>query len=193
MADGAASVPLLLGAGLLVGAACEAAVGFVAIRIDEDAETSAVLAGPARRLVIVLALALAASLLAEQLAVDEGVADLVGVGITTNWGTLRWARNLVVLTAALLWRAHEAIIAQRSTPLSIAISFLHREYQPHMWWWELVEMVRRLLLIGLMQIMVDSGSALQIILGTVFSVVFLLDGEYVKIENEFVNYSQIRS
>ena len=100
MADGAASVPLLLGAGLLVGAVYEAAVGFVTIRIDEDAETSAVLAEPAKRLVIVLALALAASLLAEQLAVDEGVADLVGVGITTNWGTLRWARNLVVLTAA---------------------------------------------------------------------------------------------
>ena len=97
---GGASVPVLLGAGLLVGAACEAAVGFVARRIDEDAETSAVLAGPAKRLVIVLALAVAASFFAEQLAVDEGAAaDLVGVNIT--WGTLRWARNLVVLTAAL--------------------------------------------------------------------------------------------
>ena len=114
MADGAASVPLLLGAGLLVGVVYEAAAGFVARRIDEDAETSAVLAGPAKRLVIVLALALAASLLAEQLAVDEGVADLVGVGITTNWGTLRWARNLVVLTAAL----HSVVCALQVTWLT---------------------------------------------------------------------------
>ena len=73
-----------------------------------------------------------------------------------------------------LCRAREAIVARRATPLSVAISFLHREYEPHMWWWELVEMLRRLLLVGLMQIVVASGSALQIILGTVFSVVFLL-------------------
>ena len=41
-----------------------------------------------------------------------------------------------------------------------------------MYWWELVEMLRRLVLVGLMVLM--SGSMLQIILGTLFSAIFLL-------------------
>ena len=101
--------------------------------------------------------------------------------------------GLLVLTAMLLIRAREAVVARRPTPLSSAISFLHREYEPHMWWWELIEMLRRLLLVGLMQIMVESGSALQIVLGTVFSVVFLLfqvqSSPYVSLHDDHLSSS----
>ena len=37
--------------------------------------------------------------------------------------------------------------------LSRAISFLHHEYEPHMFWWEVIEMLRRFVLVGLMVLM----------------------------------------
>ena len=52
---------------------------------------------------------------------------------------------------------------------------------------------RRLLLVGLMQIMVESGSALQIVLGTAFSVVFLLfqvqSSPYVSLHDDHLSTS----
>merc|ERR1711871_1504169 len=54
-------------------------------------------------------------------------------------------------------------------------------------------MLRRLLLVGLMQIMVESGSALQIVLGTVFAVVFLLfqvqSSPYVSLHDDHLSTS----
>ena len=99
--------------------------------------------------------------------------------------------GLLVLTGTLLCCARSAIASRRATPLSTAIAFLHREYEPHMWWWELIEMFRRLLLVGLMQIMVTSGSTLQIILGTVFCVTFLLfqvqAGPYISLYDDLLS------
>ena len=81
--------------------------------------------------------------------------------------------GLLVLNAALLFSAREAIQRQRPSSLSRAISFLHSDFEPHMYWWELVEMLRRFVLVGLM-VYVCNGSMIQIILGTLFSTIFLL-------------------
>ena len=45
--------------------------------------------------------------------------------------------GLLVLNAALLFAARRAIQARKPTPLSRAIGFLHKEYEPAMFWWEL--------------------------------------------------------
>lgn len=58
--------------------------------------------------------------------------------------------GLILLSASLLWRARRAILSARPTPLSRAIEFLHHEYEPSMFWWELLEMFRRFVLVGLM-------------------------------------------
>lgn len=72
--------------------------------------------------------------------------------------------GLLALNAVLIFLARQAILTQTPTPLSKAIEFLHRDYVPHMAWWELVEMIRRFTLIGLM-VVLDQGSALQIVMG----------------------------
>ena len=74
--------------------------------------------------------------------------------------------------ALLLFKARKAILSGRETSLSRSIAFLHREYQPHMFWWELVEMVRKLVLVGFM--LLYQGTMLQLMLGTLLSVAYLL-------------------
>ena len=50
--------------------------------------------------------------------------------------------GLILLNASLLFSARKAIVSRRPTPLSLATSFLHREYDPVYFWWELMEMLR---------------------------------------------------
>ena len=45
--------------------------------------------------------------------------------------------------------------------------------EPWAYWWELVEMVRRVVLVGFF-ILPNRGSITQLVLGTVFSAIFLL-------------------
>ena len=47
--------------------------------------------------------------------------------------------GLLALNAALLFAARKAILSGRPTALSRSISFLYREFEPHLFWWELVE------------------------------------------------------
>ena len=74
--------------------------------------------------------------------------------------------------ALLLFKARKAILSGRETSLSRSIAFLHREYEPQMFWWELVEMVRKLVLVGFM--LLYQGTMLQLMLGTLLSVAYLL-------------------
>ncbi|KAL3926830.1 MAG: hypothetical protein SGPRY_003115 [Prymnesium sp.] len=80
--------------------------------------------------------------------------------------------GLLLLIGALLFKARRPILAEKPTPLSTAISFLYREYKPHMFWWELVEMLRRFVLVGLMVLYQDT--MMQLILATLLSAIFLL-------------------
>ena len=59
--------------------------------------------------------------------------------------------GLWLLSALLLACAHKAIIRQLPTPFAVAIASLHQPYQPvyYAFWWELVEMLRRFLLVRL--------------------------------------------
>ncbi|KAL3912703.1 MAG: hypothetical protein SGPRY_008246, partial [Prymnesium sp.] len=80
--------------------------------------------------------------------------------------------GLLVLVAVLLFSARHAIYSNTPTRLSRATAFLHREYQPHLFWWELVEMLRRIVLVGLMVLYQDT--MMQLIVGSLLSAMFLL-------------------
>jgi hypothetical protein len=80
--------------------------------------------------------------------------------------------GLIVLNAALLYRARDAIRSNKPTALSNAIGFLHREFEPHVFWWELVEMLRRFVLVGLMVLYQDT--MMQLVLGTLLAAAFSL-------------------
>ena len=77
-------------------------------------------------------------------------------------------------TLLLLFRTSKAITSGRSTSLSRAISFLHREYDVECFWWELMEMLRKFLLVGLFVWRPTQGTITQIIAGTIVCAVYLL-------------------
>lgn len=52
-----------------------------------------------------------------------------------------YAFGMLALNAVLLFLARHAIATKKPTRLSTAISFLHRDYERHIFMWELVEMV----------------------------------------------------
>ena len=69
----------------------------------------------------------------------------------------------------VLLAARRALSAERHTRLSDALSFLHREYEPRFFWWELVEMLRRLVLVGLLVLV---RGLMQIVIGLSLSAIF---------------------
>ena len=83
--------------------------------------------------------------------------------------------GITVFCAALLLKASTAILAGKETPLTRAIGFLHREYVPTVFWWELMEMLRKFLLVGLF-VNVAPGSIMQISIGTITCAVRCPDG-----------------
>ena len=80
--------------------------------------------------------------------------------------------GILVIFGALLFAARDAIMNKQPTALSESIAFLHREFEPHMFWWELMEMLRRLVLVGLM--VLYPRKILKLVLGTLVSAAFLL-------------------
>jgi hypothetical protein len=114
-----------------------------------------------------------------------------------------YAFGLVVFDGSLLFSARKAIAAGQPTRISKAIGFLYREYEPWCYWcarhgltghlhrgclpisrlltactllcarWELMEMMRRLCLVGIF-VLVQRGSFMQLIVGCAFCALYLL-------------------
>jgi len=73
----------------------------------------------------------------------------------------------------LLFRASSSILAGKETPLTRAIAFLYKEYDPTSFYWELMEMLRKFLLVGLF-VTFQPGSILQITLATIVCATYLM-------------------
>jgi hypothetical protein len=52
------------------------------------------------------------------------------------------------------------------------LRFLFHSYHPHLWWWEMVETANRLLLTGIL-VLIEQGSAVQIVIGILLSLLFI--------------------
>ena len=87
-------------------------------------------------------------------------------------GIFLYPVGVLGLFGTLLLRARKDIIAQQQTNLSTAVAFLHSEYTARFCYWELVEMARRLLLVGVF-VTVKQGSVEQLVYGTLVAVVHL--------------------
>ena len=74
--------------------------------------------------------------------------------------------------ATLLFLARKAICSGNSTTLSRALSFLHRDFEPRIFWWELVEMLRRFLLVGVF-VVIKQGSVEQLAYAMLVTLVYL--------------------
>lgn len=79
-----------------------------------------------------------------------------------------------ITTALLLFTARESIQGRsKPTVLSRTLRFVYGEYRPEYFWWELCEMFRRFLLVGLLSV-VDPGSILQLVVATTACVLYLV-------------------
>jgi hypothetical protein len=54
----------------------------------------------------------------------------------------------------------------------VSLRFLYESYEPRYWWWEIVETSQRILLTGVL-VLISQGSALQIIVGALLTLLFL--------------------
>ena len=73
----------------------------------------------------------------------------------------------------LLWRASDAVMNEETTSFATSVSFLYAEYSAMCLWWELMEMLRKFLLVGLFVIL-NPGSVVQIASGSTFCAAFLV-------------------
>jgi hypothetical protein len=80
--------------------------------------------------------------------------------------------GLLAFNGVLLFSARRAIVHKKPTALSRAVSFLYNDYKPWAFWWELLEMGRRLVLVGIF-VLIERGSILQLVVGTMFCAVYL--------------------
>jgi len=78
----------------------------------------------------------------------------------------------LVVCGTLLMRARHAILRDDPSDLSEALAFLYKEYKPDFFWWELMEMGRKFLLVGVF-VVVSPGTVLQIFLATLVSAIYL--------------------
>ena len=81
--------------------------------------------------------------------------------------------GMMFFTIVLLMKAKTAIFSGKSTPFSNSCAFLYKEYELPMFWWELTEMLRKFLLVGLVAA-VEPGTILQITIGTVVSAAYVV-------------------
>ena len=70
-------------------------------------------------------------------------------------------------------KTRKAIMEERPTPLSTALAFLHRDMEPRFYYWELVEVWRKLFLIGFAMI-IAKGSVYQLCVALGFSLIYML-------------------
>jgi membrane protease YdiL (CAAX protease family) len=93
--------------------------------------------------------------------------------------------------ALLLWHARTAITQARPTSLSRALAFLHADYEPRYFMWELMEVLRRFLLVGVACVVPPApGSVTQLVFGATVSITFLViqaqTQPYKRITDDFV-------
>jgi hypothetical protein len=74
---------------------------------------------------------------------------------------------------ALLTKASTAIFSDKPTPFSESVSFLYASYRVPAFWWELMEMLRKFLLIGLF-VTLEPGTILQTAIGTIVSAAYVV-------------------
>ena len=81
--------------------------------------------------------------------------------------------GISVTTALLLYIARVPLRAGLSTDFTQAISFLHEEYELTFFWWELVEQLKKLLLVGF-AVFITPGSLSQLVFGLLVGLFFFL-------------------
>merc|ERR1740130_1965614 len=81
--------------------------------------------------------------------------------------------GIPLLYLLLLISARKAIKKERPTPLSSALSFLHRDFEARMYGWEIAEQFKKLFLVGIM-VRIQNDTIVQLGVAMVFTMIFML-------------------
>ena len=81
---------------------------------------------------------------------------------------------MLVLNTVLLLAARRSILDGTSSSLVAATAFLHRDYHPECFYWELIELVRRTFLTGWVLLFDETSSFVRILVGLMVSVAMLM-------------------
>ena len=81
-----------------------------------------------------------------------------------------WPIGALAICAVLLRAARRPILARTPNRLVRATAFLHRDYHPECFYWELIELVRRTFLTGWVLLFEESRSFVRILVGLMISV-----------------------
>ena len=83
-----------------------------------------------------------------------------------------WPIGIPLLYAVLLWASRDAIRSGVPTSLSRATSFLSDDFKPLVFWWEPLEMCRKLALTGWVLVAAEDFEQARILLALIVSIVF---------------------
>ena len=84
-----------------------------------------------------------------------------------------WPIGMPASYALLVTRARGAIMERRPSTLSEACSFLHAEYKPEYFYWEALDLTRRIVLTGALLMVRDKYITLRLIAALLMSLVWL--------------------
>lgn len=88
-------------------------------------------------------------------------------------GILIYPVGISFVYIMLMLRARRALLDEKPTTLSKALSFLVRDYEPAYFWWELVEAWKKLFLVGF-AVLISPGSILQLVVSFIFALIYML-------------------
>ena len=111
--------------------------------------------------------------LMSDVSIECGTAEHGHVQLVAWLAVIAYPAGIMLFCVVLLFKAAPALIAGKKTPLTRATAMLHREYDPTCFWWELMEMLRKFLLVGLF-VTLEPGSVLQITIGTIVAAAYLM-------------------
>ena len=89
------------------------------------------------------------------------------------WGGITiYGFGIPVMYLVLLAIERRSLLMQRPTKLAKALAFLHKSYLPHYWYWELLEVFKRLYLMGFC-VFIDPGSITQLMVSALVCLVYV--------------------
>ena len=84
-----------------------------------------------------------------------------------------WPVGVPAAFGVLLWCVRRAVLRQQPTALSAATAFLYREYRKDVYWWELVDVGRKLLLTGFLLLVPPSFALARLVAALLLSTGYL--------------------
>ena len=98
--------------------------------------------------------------------------------------------------AVLLYKVRIALIGRTPTALSRATAFLHRDYKPEYFYWEIIELGRRTVLTGWVALIPETKAFLRLMVGMLVSLcvlVLVLTFSWVEFYNSSLKHFNPRS